>query len=274
MMETLQEDEYDGYIAKFSRNIAFLDDTDNDIVDNINETDDNINENDDNINETEEIEDVRGRGRGRGRSRGRGRGRGRGSRGRGGSNRGRGNISSNEQVVQLPSPPIFNKFQHSKPLHEFTTTLPRELLSPSPYSIFCLFFSLEQVKTIVKNTNIYAYVKNAGEGRKWKDLTIKEFWIWLAILIYSGIYKLPSIEDYWNRDSRYPEHKISTFMTLLHFEQIKRFIHISDCTVTPTFWYFKLNPLMTHIQAVSKSICIPSSNVSVDEMIAKNSKSI
>ncbi|CAB5315522.1 unnamed protein product [Rhizophagus irregularis] len=57
MMEALQEDEYDGYIAEFSRNIAFLDDTDNDIVDNINETDDNINENDDNINETEEIED-------------------------------------------------------------------------------------------------------------------------------------------------------------------------------------------------------------------------
>ncbi|PKY30572.1 hypothetical protein RhiirB3_447727 [Rhizophagus irregularis] len=56
-MEALQEDEYDGYIAEFSRNIAFLDDTDNDIVDNINETDDNINENDDNINETEEIED-------------------------------------------------------------------------------------------------------------------------------------------------------------------------------------------------------------------------
>ncbi|CAB5213140.1 unnamed protein product [Rhizophagus irregularis] len=58
-MEALQEDEYDGYIAEFSRNIAFLDDTDNDIVDNINETDDNINENDDNINETEEIEDMR-----------------------------------------------------------------------------------------------------------------------------------------------------------------------------------------------------------------------
>ncbi|PKC64404.1 hypothetical protein RhiirA1_462473 [Rhizophagus irregularis] len=64
-MEALQ-DEYDGYIAEFSRNIAFLDDTDNDIVDNINETDDNINENDDNINEnddnineTEEIEDMR-----------------------------------------------------------------------------------------------------------------------------------------------------------------------------------------------------------------------
>src|SRR3954453_7439488 len=46
-------------------------------------------------------------------------------------------------------------------------------------------------------------------------------------------------------------------------------MHISDCTVPPTFWYSKVDPLMTHIQAVSKSICIPSSNVSIDEMIAR-----
>ena len=91
---------------------------------------------------------------------------------------------------------------------------------PSPYSIFCLFFSLEQMEIIVKNTNIYAYIKNTGEGRKWKDLTIEEFRIWLAILIYSGVFKLPSIEDFWNKDSRFPEHKITTFMSLLRFEQV------------------------------------------------------
>ena len=82
------------------------------------------------------------------------------------------------------------------------------------------FFSLKQIKIIVKNTNTYAYIKDAGEGRKWKDLTIEEFRIWLAILIYFGIFKLPSIEDFWNKDSRYPEHKITTFMTLLRFEQV------------------------------------------------------
>lgn len=46
-------------------------------------------------------------------------------------------------------------------------------------------------------------------------------------------------------------------------------MHVSDCTVPPPFWYSKLNPLATHIQTVSKSICIPSSNMSIDEMIAR-----
>lgn len=206
-MEILQEEhDYDLYIAEFSRNVLLSNHSDDDdYIDN--------EDNDNNIEETEE--NFRGRGGGRGRGRGRSRGRGRG--------RGRGHSHDNnqiEQTVQLPSPPFFNTFQHSKSLHEFTVTLPRELLLPSPYSIFCLFFSPEQMEIIVKNTNTYAYIKNTREGRKWKDLTIEEFRIWLAILIYSGVFKLPSIEDFWNKDSRFPEHKITTFMSLFRFQQV------------------------------------------------------
>ena len=46
-------------------------------------------------------------------------------------------------------------------------------------------------------------------------------------------------------------------------------MHISDYIVSSIFWYSKLNPLVTHVQTISQSICIPSSNISIDEMIAK-----
>ena len=49
-------------------------------------------------------------------------------------------------------------------------------------------------------------------------------------------------------------------------------MHISDCMTLPTFWYFKLDPLATYIQTVSKSIYILFSNVSIDEMIARFSE--
>ncbi|GES84291.1 hypothetical protein RCL_jg6916.t1 [Rhizophagus clarus] len=55
----------------------------------------------------------------------------------------------------------------------------------------------------------------------------------------------------------------------LHEFTIKHFLHVSDYTIASTFWYSKLDPLMTHIQAVSKSICIPSSNVLIDEIIVR-----
>ncbi|GET04523.1 hypothetical protein RCL_jg7925.t1 [Rhizophagus clarus] len=49
-------------------------------------------------------------------------------------------------------------------------------------------------------------------------------------------------------------------------QNIKRYMHISDCTTPLTFWYSKVEPLATHIRTVSQSICIPSSNVSIDVM--------
>ena len=112
-----------------------------------------------------------------------------------------------------------------RPTHEFTLNLPTkyEFALSSPYLIFSLFFSFEQISTIVQNTNEYAYIKGAGEGRRWEKLTVGELKIWLAILIYTGIFKLPSIRDYWNRDDRFPEHKITTFMSLLRFEQVRFF---------------------------------------------------
>src|SRR4051794_33637105 len=138
-METLETsylDENNLYVVEFSRNSLLPNDIDDE------QNDNNI------IEETQDDENVsRGRGRSRSRSRPRG------SRGRGNNN------NRNEQPVELPLPPIFNTFQHSKPLHEFTVTLLREHQFPSAYSIFSLFFSLEQIKIIVKNTNIYAYAK-------------------------------------------------------------------------------------------------------------------
>ncbi|CAG8666271.1 16577_t:CDS:2, partial [Dentiscutata heterogama] len=94
-----------------------------------------------------------------------------------------------------------------------------ELDNIDDYNIQDYFFSLEQINTIVQNTNKYACLKGAGERRKWTKLKVGEFKIWLAILIYSGIFKLPSIRDYWNMDNRFSEHKITTFMTMLRFEQ-------------------------------------------------------
>ncbi len=49
-------------------------------------------------------------------------------------------------------------------------------------------------------------------------------------------------------------------------------MHISDCTILPTFWYSKLDPLATHIQKVFKSSYILLSNISIDEMIVRFSR--
>ena len=51
------------------------------------------------------------------------------------------------------------------------------------------------------------------------------------------------------------------------FKQIKRYFHISKPTNEPIDWYMKLSPLFTHLRTQFKAFCVPSQNVSVDEMM-------
>ncbi|CAB4491243.1 unnamed protein product [Rhizophagus irregularis] len=91
----------------------------------------------------------------------------------------------------------------------------------------------KQIAQLSPPPSFNAFQHNAGERRDWKELTMKEFKICPAILIYAGVFKLP------------------------------------NCTIPPEFWYSKVNLLATYIRTVSKTICIPSSNVFIDEMIAR-----
>ncbi|PKY61043.1 hypothetical protein RhiirA4_280836, partial [Rhizophagus irregularis] len=106
--------------------------------------------------------------------------------------------------------------------------------------------------------------------RPWQNLTISELKIFIAILIYMGIFKLPAIRDYWQTKHHYPKHNITKFMTCVRFEQIKRYFHVSSIIDQENKTLFsKLEPLSTHIKNISQKHYIPSSNVSVDEMIAR-----
>ena len=85
-----------------------------------------------------------------------------------------------------------------------------------------------------------------------------------------AMFNLPSTQDYFKRKYHYPKHNITKFMTCLRFEQIKRYFHISSITDQDNKTLFsKLEPLSTHIKDISQKHYIPSSNVSVDEMIAR-----
>jgi len=212
-----EQDDNDIYIVELSRSVhEHYEQSDSEDDENYDvryeNAQDEIQDNRDGHNYGQEHGSGRGRGRGRGRGHGHDRGHG----------HGHGQNYETEIHVQLPIPPPFNTFQHSRPMHGFILNAPtrNENFLSSPYSIFSMFFSYEQINTIVQNTNKYACLKGAGEGRKWVELIVGEFKIWLAILIYAGIFKFPSIRDYWVTNNKFPEHKITNFMTILRFEQV------------------------------------------------------
>jgi hypothetical protein len=127
----------------------------------------------------------------------------------------------------------FIPFQHEYSLHGAHINLSNQELEldVQPYFIFQKFFSNQTMKTIVDNTNIYAYAHGiklgksnlAGEGRNWTELTIQELKTWLALVIYMGIFKFPAVEDYWKTDMYYPSHEVTKLMSLFRFQQISYF---------------------------------------------------
>jgi len=121
----------------------------------------------------------------------------------------------------------FTPFQHNHQLHNSSVTLPSflQLDNVTPYIIFSQFFSPKQIEVIVQNTNIYAYyhiAKSNGNNRVWKELTAGELKIWLALVIFMGVFKFPSVDDYWKTDEVYPSNDITKLMSLFCFQQISK----------------------------------------------------
>jgi Transposase IS4 len=105
----------------------------------------------------------------------------------------------------------------------------------------------------------------------------EELRVFVGALIYMGIHKEPQIKDYWNTNIHLgPLHTIASHISLRRFEQIKRFLHISDAEEdirqgrdsSPEWWH-KLEPLASALQHSFMRLYAPSSTVSVDELMVR-----
>ena len=89
---------------------------------------------------------------------------------------------------------------------------------------------------------------------------MEELRVFLGVVIYMGVYPCPQIEDYWNTDlKKGPNHTVAIHMSLVRFEQIKRYLHVSSIEAdtrqgkeanTDTIWWHKVEPLASHLNTV------------------------
>ncbi|RPB07015.1 hypothetical protein P167DRAFT_579723 [Morchella conica CCBAS932] len=137
-------------------------------------------------------------------------------------------LTSEEATVveSLPLPPEFDFFESPPPPHSAKPCLPSYMpADPSPLELFQLFFSVEILEEIVKNTNEYAEIKRGDTpGRPWFDLTVPELKMFIGVKIYMGVYRFLAIDDYWKEECKHPPMEK---LSLNPYQQIKPFFHIS-----------------------------------------------
>ena len=155
------------------------------------------------------------------------------------------------ETRELPPVPDFdNIFRHYKDGHPAQSNLPRALQLDqelAPINIFSLFFSGKVFSDMATFTSAYAASKGAGTGeglRQWVKTTPDELRIFLGIIVYMGVFRQNTVSEYCSTFPECPQHNITTFMSLVRFEQLKRFFHVSNPNEPEQHWFSKVEPVI------------------------------
>lgn len=99
----------------------------------------------------------------------------------------------------------------------------------SPIDLFQLIFSVTVVNRLIQNTNANAAKrKQAGMSFKWEVLTAKDFYIFLAIILFTGLVTVHHRSDYWRKTWPYNFPFPSEKMSRNRFVAILWSLHLSD----------------------------------------------
>ena len=131
-----------------------------------------------------------------------------------------------------------------------------------PLGNFRDIFGDELIVHIVSESNNYALQIDVNKPL---NLTCEELEQFIGILFVMSIVKMPCTRDYWDKNMRYD--KIADIMPIKRFEQIKRFLHVSDNMQMPKECpdkLFKIRPLIDEFKERFQMIA-PTEDLCIDE---------
>ena len=114
----------------------------------------------------------------------------------------------------------------------FSGIAPDEL---KPLDVYSNMVTDDIYDLIVQQTNLNAQqvissqrISRKSRLSRWKDTDKTEMKKFLAIVLYMGVIKHPSIETYWSEDPFYKNNFVPQLMSRNRFQLLLRFIHVAD----------------------------------------------
>lgn len=146
--------------------------------------------------------------------------------------------------------------------------------SHSALELFQLYLSSSVCQMIIQNYNAYA-AKNQDTARKpWQDMSVKDLYSYLSVVIYMGLVKVPALTDYWNGSRLYRLGFPASVISGRKFHAISSAPHLSDPKKdaenmekkgTPAYDRLgKLKPVYQQIRDACKTFFHPHQNIAVD----------
>uniref|UniRef100_A0A3B5A841 PiggyBac transposable element-derived protein 4-like n=1 Tax=Stegastes partitus TaxID=144197 RepID=A0A3B5A841_9TELE len=214
----------------------------------------------------------------------------RSSRGRGrGGGRGRGR----ERRVSHTNPSSAEGRWCGTEVPDITPTLPpfcsarppgSQLNGTADYTalqLFQQFFTTKVLKTLITNTNMHGRTAYSP----WVDITLKDVFSFLSVVIYMGIVKVPSLTDYWRQGRLYSLSFPGSVISGKKFLLILHALHLSNprddaknekARGTAAFDRLgKIKPLYNEIRSACRNNYQPGQHISIDErMVASKARTI
>lgn len=142
---------------------------------------------------------------------------------------------------------------------------------------FLLFFSNEMIETICENINKYAWLnihKKPYYGDKngaWIETNPDEMKKLIALLLYQGMVKVPTLERYWSQKSLYHGLWAREFMSRDRFKALLAFLHIVDpSNEKENDKLKKIRPYIDSFRQKCKELYEPDQNMAIDEQLVKS----
>ena len=140
--------------------------------------------------------------------------------------------------------------------------------------MFQLIFTVELVETLCNFTNNYAreHIGNrTAMADGWQDLTVIEFYKYIALLYYMAIVELPNLELYWSTQPLFHGNRARAFMSKNRFKQIGCFLKFSHYkTEDKDDKLAKVRFLHDYVRRKSMKLYQPRRNISIDERMVRN----
>ena len=104
-----------------------------------------------------------------------------------------------------------------------------------PIDVYSMMVTDDVYNLIVEQTNSNAQqtlmirpIRRSSRLKKWKNTNKAEIKKFLAIVLYMGIVKQPTIYSYWSKDPFYKNNFVPEIMSGNRFQLLLRFVHFAD----------------------------------------------
>lgn len=143
-------------------------------------------------------------------------------------------------------------------------------LGEKPIDYFSMLFTDELIDLIVQETNLYAveiFLASSGSLSsrisQWKDTTIEEMKIFLALLFHTGTIRTNRLEDYWKKSELFDLKFFRSHMSRNRFMLILRALHFSHSESSNRL--NKIENIVSYFNKKMEEVYEPSKNLALDE---------